>query len=162
MRDDGRNATMIFKQPASSPLLSTEGRGRVFMNGRTHSVTWETTRSEGRVVVFADGRRLAVDDYNEHWGHVSLAPDGEFELIHAMAPIDEDEPDPVGVPNDRELERLAASFDRLLMSRMNPSDLSSSEVGFYRASIADSAVMMRRILRFGDVEAAIRDAVTDD
>ena len=129
------------------------------MDGRTHAVTWETTRSEGRVVVFGNGRRLSIDDYNEHWGHVSQAPDGEFELINAMAPLSDDEPDPVGVPNDAEMRRIASAFGGVLMERMNPRDLGADEVGFYRLSIADSAVMMRRILAFGDVEAAIRDAL---
>ena len=129
------------------------------MDGRTHAVTWETTRSEGRVVVFENGRRLTIDDYNEHWGHVCQAPDDEFELINAMAPLSDHEPDPVGVPDDAELRRIASAFDGVLMARMNPRDLSADEVGFYRLSIANSAVMMRRILRLGDVEAAIKDTV---
>lgn len=150
---------LLFPQPSSSPLLSASGSGRVFRNGRTHAVTWETTRSEGKVVVFADGRRLAVDDYNEHWGHVSLTPNDEFELIHAMTPLADDEPDPVGVPNDEGMTRIASSFGGALWARMSPRDLSASEVGFYRLSIANAAVMMRRILHFGGVEAAIADAI---
>lgn len=148
-----------FPQPASSPLLSPSGSGRVFRNGRTHAVTWETTRAEGKVVVFADGRRLSVDDYSEHWGYMSLTPNDEFELIHAMAPLADDEPDPLGVPDDAELTRIASSFSGALWTRMSPRDLSASEVGSYRLSIANSAVMMRRILHFGDVEAAIADAI---
>lgn len=150
---------LIFPQPASSPLLSPTGSGRVFRNGRTHAVTWETTRAEGKVVVFADGRRLSVDDYSEHWGHVSQTPNDEFELIHAMTPLGADEPDPVGMPDDAEIARIASSFDGALWKRLSPRDLSSGEVSFYRLSIANSAVMMRRIQHFGGVEAAIADAI---
>lgn len=151
--------TLLFPQSTSSPLLSATGRGRVFRNGRIHAVTWEKTRAEGKVVVFSDGRRLSVDDYNEHWGYVSQTPNDEFELIHAMAPLADGEPDPVGVPDDAEMARIASSFDGALWARMSPRDLSASEVGFYRLSIANSAVMMRRILHFGDVRAAIADAI---
>lgn len=150
---------LLFPQPASSPLLSPSGSGRVFRNGRTHAVTWETSRAEGKVVVFADGRRLAVDDYNEHWGHVSLTPNDGFELIHAMTPLADGEPDPVGVPDDETMARIASSFSGALWARMSPRDLDANEIGFYRLSIANSAVMMRRILRFGSVEAAIADAI---
>ncbi len=148
-----------FPQPSNSPLLHPTGSGRVFMNGRTHRVTWETTRSEGRVVVFEDGRRLTVDDDNTHWGHIYQVPDDEFEVINAMTPLAEDEPDPVGIPNDVELARIASEFEPILIARTNPRDLNASDADFYRKSLANSAIMMRRIQKFGDARAAIADAL---
>lgn len=150
---------MIFPQPASSPLLTPTGSGRMFMNGRVHAVAWETTRAEGKVVVFPNGRRLRVDDYNEHWGHVSLTPNDGFEVINAMTPLTSDEPDPVGIPDDAELTRIASEFDGTLIGRMNPTDLSAFEVDFFRKSISNSAIMMRRIQKIGDARAAIADAL---
>jgi hypothetical protein len=129
------------------------------MDGETHHVTWETTRSEGRVVVFQDGRRLMVEDYNEHWGHIYQVPDDEYEIINAMTPLDQDEPDPSNIPDDAEMSRIAMGFSSQLMARMNPRDLRASEVGSYMLNISNSAVMMRLTQKHGNAEAAIRAAI---
>lgn len=130
------------------------------MDGETHHVTWETTRSEGRVVVFQDGRRLMVDDYNEYWGHIYQVPEHEYKVINAMVPLTLEEPDPSNMPNDAEISRIASGFSSQLMARMNPRDLSAGEMSSLMQNISNSAVMMRLVQKHKDVETAIRAAIS--
>lgn len=151
----------MMRRPPEPPLvlhppLPGTGSGRIMMNGLIRNAVWSTRTQIAyeQEIVFEDGRSAIVSDREERLGFVYRAPDSGSTMTNIMVLLDDDEPDPVGIPDANEMRTASIAAVMPLYGRVAAGEIDSDDLDFCRQLFSSPEAMTRTIQRTGSLEAA--------
>lgn len=157
---------MATGTPALVTKLRNSGTGRVFYEGKVHSYTVDDSPVWEGHYEFAlnldDGRQVVLSDAYENMGFVYRAPDSGNKMTNILVPLEDGEPDPVGIPDKKQLmsQRFLYATKPLYLS-IQRGDTDPSELIFCRQIFASPEALLRTIQKEGDLDKA-REAILRD
>ena len=156
---------MTVQTPNLVAKLRQSEAGRVFYNGQVHRYTLSKSPEWAEGYEFAlildDGSEVIVSDAYETMGFVYRAPDSGDQMTNMLVPLDDGEPDPVGIPDEKDLSQtcfpaLQPIFESVQQGNTDPDDLN-----FCRQLFSSPEALLRTIQKEGDIDKA-RTAILRD
>ena len=156
---------MTFETPALVTKLRQSGSGRVFYEDRVHEYTVDPSpvwiSNYEFAITLGDGREIILSDAYETMGFVYRAPDSGTQMTNVLVPLNDEEPDPVGIPDRHTM--VFALFDAMMpvFKSVQRGDTDPDDLDMARQVFSSPEAMLRTIQREGGLkkaqEAILRD-----
>ena len=145
--------------------LRTSGSGRCYHGGRVlkYDVTFERDPDVDYefTIALEDGRKLTLSDAYDELGFVYLAADSGEEMFSIVVPLSDEEPDPVGIPDEASVKASAFDAMRPLYETVQQNKADPADIELCRQIFSSPEAMLRTIQREGGLAEA-RAAILRD
>lgn len=126
------------------------------MNGLIRRATWSTRPQVEyeQEIVFEDGATAIVSDREDRMGFVYRAPDSGSTMTDIMVLLEDEEPDPVGIPDARTMAVGGIAAMMPLHRKVALGEIDPDDLDYCRQLFSSPEAMTRTIQRTGSVQAA--------
>ena len=149
---------MTIGVPALVAKLRQSHRGRVFYKGGVHTYVTDASPlwigNYEFAILLDDGREVILSDAYETMGFVYRAPDSGSQMTNILVPLEDGEPDPVGIPDEKQLGQGCLQALEPLYQSIQRGDTDPDDLDFCRQIFSSPEAMLRTIQKEGSLAGA--------
>ena len=149
---------MTIEVPALIAKLRQSPRGRVFYKGKVHAyITDASLLWVGNyefAILLDNGREVILSDAYKTMGFVYRAPDSGSQMTNILVPLEDGEPDPVGIPDEAQLSQVCLQALEPLYQSVQRGDTDPDDLDFCRQLFSSPEAMLRTIQKEGSLAGA--------